>query len=400
MPKFKSRILPGLILLLILLACQRPPLANETSDVPPPQTTIDGSVAAAPTLAGNVQTQSPQIQETVIVVEPTIAGAPVESPTQTPTTPTQTRLTDPGCCTEPFWSADGQQVRFIDKPSSDAFAGIYGVPINGGDVELVTTNIGFPQVYGRFLVQQNIDDQIEIYDVGADETFTAQTDAQRISISPGFQRIAWARSPAVSSNFDARPATVIVADIDGSNQTEVIQVIGGGFGGWVDDETILVAGSRVGLSTTAGLYTYSISTGELVLLQAGLRIRTVDVAPGGDWIFYSVTLSGGEAGAVDGLWVVSRDAETRYQLDVFGSAKWRDNRRLLIVPLELNVPSHRLLQFDAQTGQLSEVLTPDVVQFKIAQGDWSVSPPGTHIAYLSSSDGALWVIELPRSEDE
>ncbi len=381
---------------LSVVACQRPPLATEPqSPTLPAEVTIAAEPAASPTVAipGSI---TPLSEADILTAEPT---SQLFEPTAAPTSPMQIRLTESGCCTEPFWSADGQQVRFIDKPSLDAFAGIYGVPVAGGDIELVTTNIGFPQVYGRFLVQPNINDQIDIYEVDADRTFTINTDAQRIAVSPGFQRIAWARSPSVSSNFDVRPTTIIVADIDGTNQTEVIQVIGGGFGDWIDNDTILVAGSTVGNVTTAGLYSYDVTTGELILLQAGLRIRTVDVAPGGDWIFYSVTLSGGEAGAIDGLWVVSRDGEIKHQLDVFGSAKWRDEHRLLVVPIELNVPSHRMLEFDAETGQLTDLLTPDLVQFKIAQGDWAVSPLGTHIVYLSSPDGALWTIELPRGSD-
>lgn len=394
MHRYKTLMWCVLGLSLTLLACQRPPLASQSNTTANATSEV---IYVTPTSAEPDQVPQPSIQETVVINPP---GDSQNAEPPTSVLPMKRQLTDAGCCTEAFWSADGQEIRFIDKPSNDSFVGVYGVPITGGSAELITTDIGFPQVNGRYLVLPNNNDRIEIVEVDAEQSFIVNTDATRISISPGFQRIAWARSPAVSANFDTRPTTIIVANADGSNQTDVVTLVGGGFGGWIDDDTILVAGTTVANQTTSGLYSFSLTTGELILLEEGLRIRTVDVAPGGDWIFYTVTLSGGEAGAEDGLWVVSRDGQTRYKLDVFGSAKWRNSRYLVIVPLELNVASHRMLQFDTQTGQLTDLLTPDMVQFKISQGDWSVSPLGSHFVYLSSPDSALWVVDLPRIPDE
>jgi len=305
------------------------------------------------------------------------------------------QLTQTGCCTEAFWSVDGREVRFIDRPSPSEPTGVYGVSIEGGAVELVTEEIGFPALNGQYFLYPNRNNSIRVVEVDTGEEFSIATDADRVAISPSGTRIAWARSPSASSNFDQRPAAIHVANIDGSDERQVFNLVGGGFGGWVDDETLLVAGVQVGDIRQAGMYALWLPDGSLTELAKGRRVRSVEIAPGGDWIFYAVTLSGGEAGAEDGLWVVSRDGQARYKLDQFGSAKWRNEKHLLIIPVELGAESNRIIQFDATTGTTTEIINPIDTPFKIAQGDWSISPTGDHIVYLSAVDRSLWVLNLP-----
>ena len=64
--------------------------------------------------------------------------------TMTPT-PALQRLTTGGCCTQPFWSPDSQQVLFIDQPPPDAPLGIWGVSLNPPDATpaLLTQRVAF-----------------------------------------------------------------------------------------------------------------------------------------------------------------------------------------------------------------------------------------------------------------
>ena len=75
--------------------------------------------------------------------------------------------------------------------------------------------------------------------------------------------------------------------------------------------------------------------------------------------------------------------------------KWSDDQRLLIIPLDLSQPAHRLLQVEAASGQLQAVTDPAITPFKIANSDWSVSPDGEMMAFVSADDGNIWVLELP-----
>ena len=62
-------------------------------------------------------------------------------PTELPL-PAPRPLTNGGCCVQPFWSPDSQQVRFIDRPAQDQQAGVWGVGIEDGAVTLVTDRLG------------------------------------------------------------------------------------------------------------------------------------------------------------------------------------------------------------------------------------------------------------------
>jgi hypothetical protein len=41
------------------------------------------------------------------------------------------------------------------------------------------------------------------------------------------------------------------------------------------------------------------------------------------------------------------------------------------------------------------VTDPAVTPFRISAGDWSVSPDGSKIAFVSAVDRNIWVIQLP-----
>jgi Tol biopolymer transport system component len=52
-------------------------------------------------------------------------------------------------------------------------------------------------------------------------------------------------------------------------------------------------------------------------------------------------------------------------------------------------------QFEAQTGQSRPLTDPAATQLKIANGDWSVSPDGRQIAFVSANDNNIWLLSLP-----
>ena len=42
---------------------------------------------------------------------------------------------------------------------------------------------------------------------------------------------------------------------------------------------------------------------------------------------------------------------------------------------------HELWELDVNTGETRRLTDPDVTPFKIANGDWAVSPDGRHVAF-------------------
>jgi Tol biopolymer transport system component len=44
---------------------------------------------------------------------------------------------------------------------------------------------------------------------------------------------------------------------------------------------------------------------------------------------------------------------------------------------------------------MQPITDPSITSFKIANGDWSVSPDSQMIAFVSADDGNIWILELP-----
>jgi len=314
------------------------------------------------------------------------------TPTPAPFIPTALRLTEPGCCVQPFWSADSRTIQFFDKPESTGILGIYGVSVNRGAARLVSEQVGIPSPDGKYLAFRNDIGQTIVRDISSGDDSVIDNGGLPVYFSPHSQRLAWAEAAQISALVTR--LTIHVASIDGSAASQLITVFNGGISGWLDDDRLLIAGRKEAEATDVTLFSVDVNTNEQVNIASEQRMRSVRVAPGGEWILYAVTLDPDNA-ANDGLWIVSADGAQRYKLAVVGGAQWRDASHLLVIPLEPNAPSHRLWQFDAQTGQAGAITDPAVTSFRVAGGEWAVSPDGKNIVFLNEVDQALWLMPLP-----
>lgn len=80
------------------------------------------------------------------------------------------------------------------------------------------------------------------------------------------------------------------------------------------------------------------------------------------------------------------------KLDAFGSYRWRDARRLLLIPLRADGSPHVLREYNVGTNAWR---TLGDLGDQVRQGDWNVSPDGERVSYLSARDGNVRVVELP-----
>jgi len=320
-------------------------------------------------------------------------NTPLPDPSPTPSEPAMIRLTEPGCCAQPFWSPDGQEVRFIDRPEPTAPTGIYGVSVEGGTVHLVSERIGLPSPDGRYLAYLDEQGETVVEDTVYNQRWTIPNGGRRVFFSPNSVRLAWAAIFDTGS-FDRQRVVVSISDVDGSNAREVITIYGGGIAGWLDDEHLLLAGKDAPDDEEAALFSLSILDGSRHVLVRNQNVRSVSIAPGGEWILYTITLDT-EQPENNGLWVIRADGGWHYRLEVVGSARWRDGSHLLVIPMELNTPSHRIWQFDAETGHAMPLTDPQHLSFRVQAGDWSVSPTGEFVVFVNAEDQALWLITLP-----
>jgi dipeptidyl aminopeptidase/acylaminoacyl peptidase len=351
------------------------------------------------------QTSAPQVSGLAVttIVSPTATLAP--SPTTNPTatalpTPTPApvlrQLTSGGCCVGPFWSPDSQQVLYIDKPSQDAQAGIWGVGLQGGVPELFTDRLGlysddlsllaYPQG-GRTVVERLADGT----------RWSIANGGRPISFSADDTQIAWTGGQSGPPNDTAR-RQVWVSQVDGSQTHMVLEVFGGGFVSWLPDGRMLVDGRLDVSEPGEAFWIYDPQNpdpGAMRELARADRLRGVLLSPGGSWLAYQVAFASDPA--EDGLWLVNTASGQRTRLDLFGAYRWRDDSHLLVIPLDTSATWHSLWEVDAASGVHKALTDPQVTPFKVADGDWSVSPDGRYIAFVSAQDFNIWLMTLPQN---
>ncbi len=335
--------------------------------------------------------------------------------------PALRRLTQGNCCTQAFWSPDSSQVLFIDKPSPDLPTGIWAVDVTQPrpTPELLTERIAFytPDLTLRTELSE---DRTVIERLAAPSSSTASapegdslsgegslpepdstpettwevpSEGQPVFVSPGQKRIAWQKSDE-DLPFERRTTQVWVADLDGSAPQMVAELPRGGFNGWISDDVMLLSGRESLDDQEQALFALSLVDGSRVELARGERLRGGLLSPDGLWLAYFVALD--EDSSQNAVWLVSTDGSERHKLerDLFGAYQWRDAHRLLIIPFQPEAASHEIWEFDAETGQ-ARWLTDGLPSFKIANGDWSVSPDGRYVAFVESQDRNIWLLTLP-----
>jgi Tol biopolymer transport system component len=223
--------------------------------------------------------------------------------------------------------------------------------------------------------------------------WTLANGARSISFSPDGEMVAWTGEES-GPPFDTARRIVWVARFDGSEARQVSTVFGGGLVGWFPDgQHLLVSGRLRPEEDAQTIWSFPINGETPTDLVRGRRIRGIQLSPEGGWLAYQVTFSTDATG--NGLWVANLETGTSTLLHLFGAYRWREEGRLLVIPLEMGATSHQLLQVDAESGEIRALTDPAVTPFKVANGDWSVSPDGRHIAYVSAEDHSIWALTLP-----
>jgi Tol biopolymer transport system component len=306
------------------------------------------------------------------------------------------QLTQGSCCVQPFWSPDSQRILYLDHPSPDAPSGLWSVGLDGGAPEFFTDRLG---IYSADMQMRAflVGSQTVVENLATGERWTIPSGGRVVSFSPDGNWLAWTAGQS-DPPFDRAQREIWISHSDGSQARNVMTVTGGGFSGWFPDGRLLVS-SRLESPESGQVY-WAVTLDdsgnnplETVELGRGNRLRDAEISPDGRWLVYLVTFS--EDPALDGIWLADSFTGERRRLDHFGAYRWRNERRLLIIPLDLEAAHHRLIQIEAATGMVDELTDPTITPFKVASGDWSVSPDGTKLIYVSALDRNIWLLSLP-----
>ncbi|MCA1554032.1 MAG: hypothetical protein LC737_06610 [Chloroflexi bacterium] len=368
-----------LLSVLLFAACEPNASPNATT---PPRAQLTSQPTNEPT---HTPTSQPSNTPTPV---PSQTPTPLPSPTPAPALK---RLTDGQCCTQPFWSPDSTQVLFIDKPNPQAPAGIYAVGVGGtAEPKLLTERVAFYTSDMQYA--QNIDGAFAVITRTSDgQQWRVRSGGRSVLLSPDRTRVVWNETPQVGPN-ETRVTTVMGANIDGGDARPVTTVLRGSASAWLDNQRLLMSARLNRNTQEVSAFVYSLADGHTTELVKSERLRTVSPSPTGEWIAYTIVFD--KNADQNGLWVVRSDGSSPKKLGAFGAFQWRDPQRLVVVPLDLSKTNHTFVEFDATSGGARQ-LTDERAAFKIANGDWAVSPDGRKIVFLNAADSNLWLWTFP-----
>lgn len=369
-----------LIVCALLSACSGRPVGQPVRLTLPATSTRAASapIANAPTLA------------------PTFTAVPTATPAPTPIptpAPTLRRLTEPGCCTQPAWLPNGRQVVFVDKPTADAPAGFYVVDVMQDSAPTLLTDwmVTYSPDFLAAAYPEGDVTVIERLDSG--QRWRVDTQDNPPALSPDKTRIVW-QDTAESGPYNARQTDVWLAELGGDENPpgeRVLSMYGGGLAAWFPDSQRVLISARPSLTIEQrALAVFSFEDRSAVELARAERISGITLSPGGTWAAFFVSFA--EDDGENGIWVVRTDGALRRKLDVFGSYQWRDDGRLLVIPMEPGAASDVVWQVNAADGAATRLTDPAITPFKIAGGDWRVSPDGKQMVFVNAQDKALWLL--------
>jgi hypothetical protein len=312
-------------------------------------------------------------------------------PATATTAPAARRLTSPGCCVRPWWSADSSQVYVIDKAETDAGAAVYGYPVDGSAAALAEIPLGLYSPAGDLLALPGSSQWILALPDGS-LGMALPGSTVNFRVSPDGSNVAWSEGSRLPVSIDRRQRTIWVADIEGHDRRQIARIIGGDLIGWREDgASLLTTGQPVG-QAEKGIWSLGLDSTVHLLLEA-VRPRSVLLSPGGRWLAFLMPFTGDAAR--DGLWVLSTADGQAHRLESYGSYRWRGEGRLLLIPYAANQDGLSLEEVDASTGRTASLLGPEALMGALQNNEWAPSPDGRWVVYLNADDEALWLAALP-----
>ncbi|NJN97710.1 MAG: M23 family metallopeptidase, partial [Anaerolineales bacterium] len=301
------------------------------------------------------------------------------------------------CCTQPYWNKDSTQVRFLDRPDAGSPLGIWGVDVGQPETgpQFITERLGIYSPDNAYIAYPDQSKGVTVIERMADgQTWEIDTQERSPNFTPDSKGILWTAYDDDAPS-DNREETLWLADVDGSNPRLLLKDRRSDPVAWLAGNKMLLA-RRVPGSSDQTLFILSLSDGRQTELLQLPQMRSLALSDDRRYLVYYVSLQ--PDSSENGTWLLDlQSAKPQPQkLPFFGAYRWRDNERLIYVPMDPNATEHSFFEYNARTGQ-SRSLFPGGTGLTIANNDWRISPDGTKIALVAASgiklDG-LWVLDI------
>jgi len=333
-------------------------------------------------------------------VQPAALQPVMVSTTPLQSTPVGVQMTSGDCCTQPYWSEDSGQVRFIDQPGPDAILGVWGVNLIQPQAgpQLVTQRLGVYSPDGTLFAYPDRETGLAVIERLADgQQWEIDTQGRRLSFSPDSRYVMWTTYDEDAPR-DNREETMWLANVDGSDARVLLQARRTDAVAWLSADELLMA-RRISGSSDQQLFTLSLANGlQTELLQVS-RIRGLALSPDSRYLVYYVTFE--PEVEKNGVWLVDLQnlEQPAQKLPFFGTYRWRDNQSLIYIPFDPDATSHEFYEYDILTKE-TQPLFPAGTNLTVANNDWQVSPDGRKIVMVAANgmelDG-VWVLEIDQN---
>ncbi len=332
-----------------------------------------------------------------LIVPDSPESQPASSTGPLSTSPAGRQITRGDCCTQPYWNKDSTQVRFLDRPDLNSPLGVWGVEVSQPEAgpQFITERLGIYSPDNTYVAYPDQSKGVTVIERLADgQTWEIDTNERSPNFTPAGKGIMWTAFDDDAPS-DNREETLWLANVDGSNPRVLLKDRRSDPVAWLADNKMLLA-RRVPGSSDQTLLTLSLADGRQTELLQLPQMRSLALSDDRHYLVYYVSLQSDYS--KNGTWLLdlqSARPEPK-KLPFFGAYRWRDNERLIYVPLEPNAAEHNFFEYNARTGQ-SRPLFPGGTGLTIANNDWRISPDGTKIALVAASgiklDG-LWVLDI------
>lgn len=308
------------------------------------------------------------------------------------------RLTAPGCCSGIWWSADGTKVLYVDKPD-ERDAAIWGVDAATGEQAPFSTVVGVLQHNDRYVIAPPLQDpqSVAIHDRQTGESWVLSGAGSLAFISPDGARIAYDGRPSQQTLFASRRENpIVVAALGGSNPQHLATLYGVGIVGWFPDGSRLLAlGMQNPDTERPTLWQINATSGALERFDDGAHLRNISLSPDGAWLVFLKAFE--EDPELNSTWAMNVHSGAQKRLDFAARYAWigaESATLLYIPPRETPDAGFGVWKLDVASGERSRLTDPLQTPLYIANGDWALARDGKRIAFVSSQDYAIWLLEF------
>ena len=339
-------------------------------------------------------------QDTIRPLEPlpTSTPASASSAPALRSAPYGRQVTVGDCCTQPYWSSDSSSLLFLDRPQPNAATGVWQIDVTNQtqtSPQIAEDRLAIYSPDRRLIAYPDRANGLSVVERLADgRQWRFDTGENAINFTPDSKGVIWVIG-GDNEVQTVRDETLWLADFDGSNARPIYTARGIGAIRWLAEDELLLFEELAGTSDER-LLKLSLTDGNVTELFVGPGMRGVTLGPNSRHLAYYVRFEAEKE--KNGVWILDLENPSLppVKASFFGSYRWRDENRLLFVPLDPAITTHDFYEYNLTTGQ-TRSLFPNGTQLTIANNDWQVSPDGAKIALVAAQGRVLdgiWVLDI------